>query len=418
MNRNGGNPKRKHSFGTGKRDGKKKVDSSDDQSGRGKFKKEEGPKKEYKPKTFVKKEGFEKREGAGKKPDFKKRDFKRDDKSGGKDKDFKKKDFKRDDRDGGKDRDKKFDRKLPNGKKEVRSVFDKRKLDTPSDKRVQFIDGADINYRTRLDKKGFSNKNEERVSTMQVLDNTDIRLNKFIAVAGTCSRREADELIVQGRISVNGKEVTTVGTKVKPTDRVKFDGKLLVAEEKVYILLNKPKGFITTTSDPEDRKTVLDIVEESTPYRVFPVGRLDRNTTGVLLLTNDGDFMEQVTHPKYNITKIYKVSLDKKAEVTQLQQLLDGVMLEDGLAKADNVAFLDDSRMVVGIEIHSGKNRVIRRMFEHLDIDVKNLDRTSFGPFTKTNLRPGQFRTLNDKEMALVERLKNQKSKKKPKADK
>lgn len=413
MNRNGGNPKRKHSFGTGKRDGKKKVDSSDDQSGRGKFKKEEGPKKEYKPKTFVKKEGFEKREGSGKKDDFKKKDFKRDDKTGGKEKDFK-----REDKDSGKKREfKKADRKPNTGKKEVRSVFDKKRTLKPTDKKVQFIDGGDINYRTRLDKKGFSNKNEAKTSTMQVLDNTEIRLNKFIAVAGICSRREADELIVQGRISVNGKEVNLVGTKVKPTDRVKYDGKLLVAEEKVYILLNKPKGFITTTSDPEDRKTVLDIVEESTPYRVFPVGRLDRNTTGVLLLTNDGDFMEQVTHPKFNITKIYKIGLDRRVEVGELQQLLDGVMLEDGLARADNVAFLDDSRMVVGIEIHSGKNRIIRRMFEHLQIDVKNLDRTSFGPFTKTNLRPGQFRTLNDKEMALVERLKNQKSKKKAKEE-
>ena len=420
MNRNGGNPKRKHSFGTGKRDGKKKVNTSEDSGGRDKFKREDGPKKEYKPKTFVKKEGYEKREGTGKKGDFKKKDFKRDDKDG-KRGEFKKRDVKaeardnkRNTRDKNRDRDsKKFDRKPSNGKKEVRSVFDK--SDGTSDKRVQFLDGSDINYRTRLDKQGFSNKNEERVSTMQALDNTEIRLNKFIAVAGVCSRREADEYIVQGRISVNGKEVNLVGSKVKPTDRVKFDGKLLVAEEKVYILLNKPKGFITTTSDPEDRKTVLDIVEESTPYRVFPVGRLDRNTTGVLLITNDGDFMEQVTHPKYNITKIYKVTLDKRAEIGEVQKLLDGVMLEDGLAKADNVAFLDDSRTIVGIEIHSGKNRIIRRMFEHLQMDVKNLDRTSFGPFTKTNLRPGQFRTLNDKEMALVERLKKQKAKKKAK---
>lgn len=308
-------------------------------------------------------------------------------------------------------------KKTPVKKREVRSVFDKRKLDRKSNKKVQFLDGEDLNYRTKLDKKGFKNKNVSREPTMQELDNTEIRLNKFIAEAGICSRREADELIKQGLITVNGKEVNIVGSKVKPTDRVKYENRLLVSEQKAYILLNKPKGFITTTSDPEDRATVLDIVSESTPYRVYPVGRLDRNTTGVLLLTNDGDFMEKVTHPKFNITKIYKVGLDRRMETSELQQLLDGVLLEDGVAQADNIAFLDDTKTMVGVEIHSGKNRIIRRMFEHLNADVKSLDRTAFGPFTKTNLRPGQFRNLNDKEMALVGRLKKSKNKssKKPK---
>jgi len=297
----------------------------------------------------------------------------------------------------------------PSKKKEIRSVFDKRKLNNKSDKKVQFLDASDLNYRTKLDKQGFRNKNESKVPTIQELDNTEIRLNKFIAEAGVCSRREADELISHGLITVNGKEVRVLGTKVKPTDRVKYDGKLLSSEEKTYLLLNKPKGFITTTSDPEDRQTVMDIVSEATPNRVYPVGRLDRNTTGVLLLTNDGDFMEKVTHPKFNITKIYKVGLDRRAESAELQKLLDGVMLEDGVSKADNIAFLDETGKNIGIEIHSGKNRVIRRMFEHLEMDVKSLDRTSFGPFTKTNLRPGQFRQLNDKEMALVARLRKQK---------
>ena len=284
--------------------------------------------------------------------------------------------------------------------------------DKGSKRKVQFMDESEIHNRIRLDKKGFLNKNADRHPTVQELDNTEIRLNKFIAMAGVCSRREADELITQGIVSVNGKEVNEVGAKVKPTDRVKVDNKLLVQEEKTYILLNKPKGFITTTSDPEGRKTVMDIVSEITPNRVFPVGRLDRNTTGFLLLTNDGDFMEKVTHPKFNITKVYKVTLDKRATAGELQKLLDGVHLEDGYSRADNIALLDDSGKVVAIEIHSGKNRIIRRMFEHLGYDVKYLDRTSFGPFTKTNLRPGQHRFMNDREVALVNRLKKQKPQK------
>lgn len=284
---------------------------------------------------------------------------------------------------------------------------------TSSKRTVQFLSDNEFKNRTRLDKKGFTNSRSDQRATVQELDNTDIRLNKFIAMAGVCSRREADELIMQGLVSVNGKEVSEVGERVRPSDRVKVDGKLLTLEEKTYILLNKPKGFITTTSDPEGRKTVIDIVAESTPNRVFPVGRLDRNTTGVLLLTNDGDFMEKVTHPKFNITKVYKVTLDQRASSSELQKLLDGIYLEDGFARADNIAILDDSGKVVGVEIHSGKNRIIRRMFEYLGFQVKYLDRTAFGPFTKTNLRAGEYRMLNDKEVALVGRLKKQKPKKK-----
>jgi 23S rRNA pseudouridine2605 synthase len=326
---------------------------------------------------------------------------------------------------------KSFDKPKSKKKVEAKKSFDKSKRSNykpddinhnksrrPSDKKgskrkVQFLNEKEIYNRTRLDKKGFENKHADRLPTLQELDNTEIRLNKFIAMCGVCSRREADELITQGIVSVNKKEITEVGAKVKPTDRVRVDGKLLVLEEKTYILLNKPKGFITTTSDPEDRQTVLDIVAEATPNRVFPVGRLDRNTTGVLLLTNDGDFMEKVTHPKFNITKVYKVTLDRKATVEELQKLLDGVHLEDGFSRADNIALLDDTGKVVGVEIHSGKNRIIRRMFEHLGFDVKYLDRTAFGPFTKTSLRPGKFRMLNDREVALVGRLKKQKPKKK-----
>lgn len=307
-----------------------------------------------------------------------------------------------------KDSSKKF-----NGPRNNSNARDARGSKTSSKRTVQFLSDNEFKNRTRLDKKGFSNSRSDQRATVQELDNTDIRLNKFIAMAGVCSRREADELIVQGLVSVNGKEVSEVGARVRPSDRVKVDGKLLTLEEKTYILLNKPKGFITTTSDPEGRKTVIDIVAESTANRVFPVGRLDRNTTGVLLLTNDGDFMEKVTHPKFNITKVYKVTLDQRASSSELQKLLDGIYLEDGFARADNIAILDDSGKVVGVEIHSGKNRIIRRMFEHLGFQVKYLDRTAFGPFTKTNLRAGEYRMLNDKEVALVGRLKKQKPKKK-----
>ncbi len=402
MRKNGGKSERKHSFGKGKKGVKRVGKSLGTQSDKREYSKPD--RKEFKKtdkKEFAK---SDKKEFSNpvrkdlKKPD--KKPFTKSDK----------KDFYKSDRKEFKKSDKGSFKKSKNYKKEVRSVFDK---SGKSDKKVQYLDASDLNYRTKLDKKGFRNKNEDKLPTIQELDNTEVRLNKVIAEAGVCSRREADELITQGLITVNGKEVNLVGSKVKPTDRVKYDGRLLTTEEKTYILLNKPKGFITTTDDPEDRKTVMDIVSEATPNRVYPVGRLDRNTTGVLLLTNDGDFMEKVTHPKFNITKIYKVGLDRRADQSELQQLLDGVKLEDGFSQADNVAFLDETGKTIGIEIHSGKNRIIRRMFEHIQLDIKSLDRTSFGPFTKTNLRPGQFRQLNDKEMALVARLKKQKAPKK-----
>lgn len=369
MQKKGGNKGRKHSFGKSKKRGPVKSGEREGKSNINKSKEKDSPKSKSRPSD---KKGFDKK----RKGDFKK-DFKKEERRG-------------------------------DSKSRKRTESDK----SGSKRKVQFIKENEIYNRTRLDKQGFENKNVDRRPTVQELDNSEIRLNKFIAMAGVCSRREADELITQGIVSVNGKEVTEVGTRVKPTDRIKVDNRLLVLEEKTYILLNKPKGFITTTDDPEDRDTVLDIVAQSTPNRVFPVGRLDRNTTGVLLLTNDGDFMEKVTHPSFNITKVYKVTLDRKATIEELQKLLDGVHLEDGYSRADNIAMLDDTGKVVGIEIHSGKNRIIRRMFEHLGFDVKYLDRTAFGPFTKTNLRSGKFRFLNDKEVALVGRLKKQKAKK------
>jgi len=307
-----------------------------------------------------------------------------------------------------------FDKKEVRHSKPHYNKTDKFSTKTTEKKKVLFLDESSLEGSTRIGQPAFKAKDSDHKSTIKVFDNTDVRLNKFIANAGVCSRREADELITMGLITVNGIEVTDFSFRVKPSDRVKYNDQLLNAEERVYLLMNKPKGFITTTSDPEDRKTVVDIVESATPFRVYPVGRLDRNTTGVLLMTNDGDFMEKITHPRFNIHKVYKVTLEEKATLAQLEQLLEGVSLEDGMAKADAIAFLDESKTIIGVEIHSGKNRIIRRMFESIGHDVKRLDRTAFGPFTKTKLKPGEFRFLNDKELVLVERLKNQKTQSKP----
>ncbi len=314
---------------------------------------------------------------------------------------------------------KSFDRKDAKSYGDKKESYSKRpynksvlnKSDAGEKKKVQYLDAETLDYSSKIGTPSFKNTNSSKTENIQVFDNTEIRLNKFIANAGVCSRREADELIKMGLITVNGAEITDFGFKVKPSDRVKYNDRLLNAESKVYILLNKPKGYITTTSDPDERETVVDIVASATPFRVYPVGRLDRNTTGVLLLTNDGDFMEKITHPKFNIHKVYKVSLENKATLAEMEQLLEGVILEDGLAKADAIAFLDETKTNIGIEIHSGKNRIVRRMFEHLKHEVKRLDRTSFGPFTKTKLRVGEFRFLNEKELMMVERLKAQKAK-------
>jgi len=290
-------------------------------------------------------------------------------------------------------------------------TFANKNGDTKAKKTVQYLDADVLDFSAKLGAPTFKTSKNDKRSGSADFDNTPIRLNKFIANAGVCSRREADDLIKMGLITVNGEEIIDFGFKVKPSDRVKYNGSNLNAEEKVYLILNKPKGYITTTSDPEDRDTVVDLVKGATQFRVYPVGRLDRNTTGVLLLTNDGDFMEKITHPKFSISKIYKVAVDRKVTLAEMEQLLEGVMLEDGIAKADAIAFLDETKTNIGIEIHSGKNRVIRRMFEHLELEVKKLDRTAFGPFTKTKLRIGESRFLNDKEMLLVNRLKNQKIK-------
>lgn len=230
-----------------------------------------------------------------------------------------------------------------------------------------------------------------------------VRLNKFLANAGICSRREADEFIEAGVISVNGEIVTQLGTKVMHTDRIMFHNQLVRSERKVYILLNKPKDCVTTVEDTHARKTVLDIVKNACSERIYPVGRLDRNTTGVLLLTNDGDLASQLTHPKYDKKKIYHVVLDKPLEVADFETIMSGVMLDDEKIAADELSFVkDDDLKQVGIEIHSGQNRVVRRIFEKLGYKVVRLDRVYFAGLTKKNLPRGKFRFLSEREVSML----------------
>ena len=234
--------------------------------------------------------------------------------------------------------------------------------------------------------------------------NEPVRLNKFLANAGVCSRREADEFIQAGVVTVNGEVVTELGSKVLRTDEVRFHGEPVTLEKKVYVLLNKPKDYVTTSDDPQQRKTVMDLVKDACPERIYPVGRLDRNTTGVLLLTNDGDLASKLTHPKFLKKKIYHVHLDKAVTAHDMQQIAEGITLEDGEIKADAVEYASETdKKQVGIEIHSGKNRIVRRIFESLGYKVNKLDRVQFAGLTKKNVRRGDWRFLTEEE---VDRLR------------
>lgn len=229
------------------------------------------------------------------------------------------------------------------------------------------------------------------------------RLNKFIANAGICSRREADNLIKQGLITVNGEIVTEMGYKLQPTDTVKYAGQTLRGEALRYVLLNKPKDHITTSKDPQNRKTVMHLVAKAGKERIYPVGRLDRNTTGVLLFTNDGDMAKRLSHPKHGYKKIYHVHLDKNMKAGDMDKLLKGIELEDGPAMADAIAYVSGaSKREVGIEIHSGKNRIVRRMFAHLGYNVVKLDRVYFAGLTKKDLPRGAWRHLTEKEVNML----------------
>jgi 23S rRNA pseudouridine2605 synthase len=229
-------------------------------------------------------------------------------------------------------------------------------------------------------------------------------LNKFIAHAGICARREAAEIVKQGKAQVNGSVIYEPGFKVSSNDKVSVNGKQVFLQENlVYILLNKPKDYITTARDPEGRKTVFELIKRATKERVYPVGRLDRNTTGVLLMTNDGELAQKLTHPSFEVKKLYEVKLDKPLAKKDFETILEGVTLEDGFVKADALAYADKKdKSIIGIEIHSGRNRIVRRLFEHLHYDIKNLDRVMFANLTKKNVDRGKWRFLHEKEIRLL----------------
>ena len=233
--------------------------------------------------------------------------------------------------------------------------------------------------------------------------NEPMRLNKFLANAGVCSRREADEFIAAGVVKVNGEIVTELGTKIKPTDEVRFHEDTISIEKKVYVLLNKPKGYVTTVEDPQDRKTVMDLVKGACRERIYPVGRLDRNTTGVLLFTNDGELAAKLTHPQYRKKKIYHVQLDRNVTAADMRLIADGIQLEDGEIHADAIEYSDPvDKKQVGIEIHSGRNRIVRRIFEHLGYKVLKLDRVYFAGLTKKLVKRGDWRFLTEKEVNML----------------
>jgi len=234
-----------------------------------------------------------------------------------------------------------------------------------------------------------------------------IRLNRYISNAGICSRRKADELITAGVVSVNGEVVTELGTKVDPfKDTIKYNGETLKREKMVYVLLNKPKDYITTTDDPQERRTVMHLVEKASRERIYPVGRLDRNTTGLLLMTNDGDLADKLSHPRNSITKLYQVELSKSLTQGDLNKLTFGLELEDGVIKPDSVSYVTGgSKREIGIQIHSGKNRIVRRMFEHLGYEVVKLDRVVYANLTKKDLPRGRWRYLDEKEVIQLKHL-------------
>ncbi len=297
--------------------------------------------------------------------------------------------------------DKPFDRKKFDDREQPRKFSRadvvKRSGDEPSERtpRRSFVDAKKMDRRKPVGEYVETPKNPDGL----------IRLNKFIANSGVGSRRDADELIKMGVITVNGVTVTAMGHKVKPTDEVRHEGKKLSAEKPVYILLNKPKGFITTTEDPEERKTVMSLVASATKSRIYPVGRLDRNTTGLLLLTNDGDLADKLTHPSYNAKKVYKVELDRPLSKGDFEKIQEGVHLEEGKAIVDDVAIVSDDKKTVGIELHIGWNRIVRRIFEALGYEVVKLDRVVYAGLDKKDLPRGGWRFLKPEEVINLKHL-------------
>jgi len=256
----------------------------------------------------------------------------------------------------------------------------------------------------RRDRKRKAQLQQQKEQTEKEVPKTDMRLNKYLAHSGIASRRKADELIKEGRVKVNGTVVLEMGYRVQPEDEVQFDSKVIKPIQKfIYLLLNKPYNMISTVSDEKDRRTVLDIAREYTQDRVYPVGRLDRNTTGLLLLTNDGDLTQRLAHPKYEVTKVYHVTLDKEVPEEHLTAIRETLTLEDGPAPVDKVGHIEGrQKNAVSIELHIGRNRIVRRIFEHLGYQVKRLDRTRYGVLNKKGLRVGRCRKLTEAELNIL----------------
>lgn len=267
----------------------------------------------------------------------------------------------------------------------------------------EYREKIDEQKKDELRTKHYSKKKQlvHRIKNAQKED-AELRLNRYISMSGVCSRRDADALIAAGRVKVNEVVVQTVGVKVKRNDKIEVDGELIVPERKVYLVLNKPKDYVTTVEDPMDRKTVMTLIANACKERVYPVGRLDRQTTGVLLFTNDGDLSKKLTHPKYEHKKIYHVFLDRPLNVKDMESISQGIELEDGQVKADEISYVSTDQTQVGIEIHSGRNRIVRRIFEHLGYQIEKLDRVYFAGITKKNLPRGKWRFLTAEEVRIL----------------
>jgi 23S rRNA pseudouridine2605 synthase len=286
-----------------------------------------------------------------------------------------------------------------------RKVPNKKAASTPPDQEPKNVNSSERGVKKAATKEVPPSKTEKIVHKLAEAGSKEqMPLNKYISHGGICSRRDAAILVKEGKVTVNGEVATDPGTKVAETDIIKVQGKKITPSRNfVYILLNKPKDYITTVEDPQGRRTVLDLVRQATSERVYPVGRLDRNTSGVLLLTNDGDLAQKLSHPKHEVKKIYEVKLDRNLTKGDLEKIAEGITLEDGFVAPDVIAYADaKDKSIIGIEIHSGRNRIVRRIFEHMKYDVRGLDRVTYAGLTKKNVQRGKWRFLSEKEVRLL----------------
>jgi 23S rRNA pseudouridine2605 synthase len=401
-------PYKKKTFGDDKKDGERRPWSSDKKDGdstdrpykKRTFGEDKGTDRPYKKKTYGddKKDGerkpwsSDKKDGNSTDHPYKKRTFGEDK---GSDRPYKKKTYGDDKKDG--------ERKpWSSDKKEGGSV------DRPYKKRTFGTDNDDKSAYEKYTPKKFGERSSSKTKIDKRDDDQDgIRLNKYISNAGICSRREADVLIENGAVTVNGKIVTELGTKVSRTDVIKYGGETLKSEKNVYLVLNKPKDYITTLDDPQNRKTVLALIGDACKERIYPVGRLDRDTTGLLLFTNDGELTKKLTHPKYGVKKIYHIILDRPLAKADFEKIYNGITLEDGPIEVDEIAYIaaDANKRELGVELHSGRNRIVRRIFEHLEYNIVKLDRVYFAGITKKDLPRGRWRFLSQMEINMLKMI-------------